>query len=376
MTVMFYAIDTVGVGHLSRLLGIAEALTNMAPSIPIVFISESSDSRLLDEYPYAYHQVPSFAGMLGQGRWDYLPQATRETAWNGIVTTILAAHRPRVFVYDTFIWPELAEIATSYAEHQVLVLRLPKDPSSFLSPLRDTLQQLSLVVLPHDPAEVPASVFHELSPLPVICSGSVLRRSRENMRRDLDLSSFGFQADTFNIVVTNGGGNALPAKADNFPSVVMEALRLVDASAPPFRCLFVEGPLSHVRRQAVQLSHGRILIREYEPYLLEAFSSAHLVISRGGYNTTLELSQIGVPSLCVPARRFFEDQAERLHSAAGLFPNIHPCQLDSHVLAKAIADAMSRPRWTYSTGQSMDPFANNRRTIANILHGLVLSAND
>ena len=49
-------------------------------------------------------------------------------------------------------------------------------------------------------------------------------------------------------------------------------------------------------RPCAYLQRGRLDIREFEPNLLDLFAAANLVVARGGYNTVLELWEVGVPA--------------------------------------------------------------------------------
>ena len=40
----------------------------------------------------------------------------------------------------------------------------------------------------------------------------------------------------------------------------------------------------------------------------ELMTAADLVICQGGYNTVSEVSQLGLPSICVPGMRDLDDQ--------------------------------------------------------------------
>ena len=69
---LFYAIDGVGLGHLSRTLGVAEAIHQQGGAHQTVFVTEATDARLLEEYPFAYYQVPNRDALFSLGRWKGL----------------------------------------------------------------------------------------------------------------------------------------------------------------------------------------------------------------------------------------------------------------------------------------------------------------
>jgi UDP-N-acetylglucosamine:LPS N-acetylglucosamine transferase len=63
----------------------------------------------------------------------------------------------------------------------------------------------------------------------------------------------------------------------------------------------------------------------FDPYLSSTFASADVIICQAGYNTIAEVTQLGVPAICVPADRDMDDQYARAEQAAASNRNFHVC---------------------------------------------------
>jgi predicted glycosyltransferase len=105
-------------------------------------------------------------------------------------------------------------------------------------------------------------------------------------------------------------------------------------------------------------------MREFEPRLFDLFAAANLVIARGGYNTVLELKQLGIPAICIPARRGTEDQKGRIRMARQAGANIQLGSLASSSLAASIRTVAEEAWWRCQTTDKSDEIVANRATLA------------
>jgi predicted glycosyltransferase len=124
----------------------------------------------------------------------------------------------------------------------------------------------------------------------------------------------------------------------------------------------VSGPLSRRRVPWVDLARGKLMVREFEPRLFDLLAAAHLAITRGGYNTMLELRLLGVPAICVPAWRGAEGQRVRIQAAAREAGRIRLGSLNPGHLAAAIR-AVAREAWWRQSGDVLDGVTVNRREL-------------
>lgn len=366
--IIFYAINGVGLGHLSRTLGIASAIRATDPHYPIVFITEATDSRIVKQYPFAFYQIPNRDALFLERRWRDLNQEAVLRAWTGILDSILQAYSPKLIVYDTYIWPEFQILVRKKRIRQALIMRKQRDLQQWLHDQMPILEDMDLIVFPHHELELGGLTLPPyISASKATFSGPVLRRSISDLDPSFDREAFGLNKDSFLITITNGGGNALKEKSDDFIYVVTEAIKLVELKLPFFQIMLILGPMSSQFIPFTTLRKGDVIIKEYEPNLLELFSISNLVIARGGYNTILELSEIGVPSLCIPAIRYHDDQRQRIQQASQKSPNIQYSSLDSKQIANNIAQIADQSRWKYLRSKSADMIAENKAKLAELL---------
>jgi predicted glycosyltransferase len=203
--------------------------------------------------------------------------------------------------------------------------------------------------------------------------GPLLRRTRSDLNLERIRWLYGLSPDEFTIVISNGGGNALPELDDDFLEVTLDALKAVEHDLPPYRAIVVAGPLARRRVPWVDLERGKLVIREFEPYLFDLFAAANLVVARGG-SSVMELQELGVPAICVPARRSTESQEQRIRDAADAGANIRLATLEKGDVAIALCQAASWPRWEYELGDAPDQIAANKETLAQRLVDLALEA--
>ena len=202
-------------------------------------------------------------------------------------------------------------------------------------------------------------------------SGPILRRSTRDLDPNFDRSSFGLKEGAFLITITNGGGNAVAEKADDFFKVVLQAVHQVQEMLGRFQVILVKGPMSTDRIHFAPFDTGDLLVTEYEPHLLELYAASNLVIARGGYNTVLELTEVGVPSICIPALRYHDDQKQRIELAAARFPNIHFAPLELQAVCRLIRDVGRQPLWSYPGHCGVDAIAENKSKLAYRLLALI-----
>jgi UDP-N-acetylglucosamine--N-acetylmuramyl-(pentapeptide) pyrophosphoryl-undecaprenol N-acetylglucosamine transferase len=362
--IIFYAIDTVGLGHLSRTLGIAQAINELEPNYPIGFITEVTDARLLEEYPFAFYQVPNRDSLFNSNRWTNYLQKSVLKAWVNILKSILQAYNPKLLVFDTYIWPELQELARNSGIKQMLIMRNQKNLGTFLKEKQELLYDMELIAFPHTKSEIGSFELSYLPESKIYYSGTLLRRSVSDLDISLTRKSFGIDEDKFIVTITNGGGNALKSKSDDFDSIILDTLKEIEYKLPSFKIVFIKGPLANKRVPYIKFSNGDLFIWEYESKLLELYSLSNLVISRGGYNTVSELMEIGVPSLCIPAKRELDDQKQRIMNASHISNNIRYVNLDPQQIKNQIIQVANQPPWKYSRRNQRDLIADNKRDLA------------
>lgn len=368
MDFLFYAVDSVGIGHLSRCLGIAESLRKSDPAVASMILTEANNAVLLKEYPFPYFQVPPYESLFLNSKPNSHGENAGLSCWVKIIQAILVTYRPKLIIYDTYIWEPIFFGAKSINAKQVLIMRPRTDAINYLSSHHSMLKEFSLIVIPDDENHE-SNKLRLLSPTEVFYSGPILRRSITDINPAIMMSDFGFESDAINIVITNGGGNALPQKADDFISKVVSAFQSIANELPKFVAVCLPGPLEEFVHPFIKFKNGIIVFKEFEQNMLEMFQVADLVISRGGYNTILELTQIGTTAICIPADRETDDQSVRIANASINSPNIHPSKLDSNQIAQLLLHIINGGKQVRSPRllENEDPIRINKNRLSTVL---------
>jgi UDP:flavonoid glycosyltransferase YjiC (YdhE family) len=367
LTILFYAIGAAGLGHLSRTLGIADTIRRIAPEmpeIPIIFVTEASDSRLLNEYPFPYYQVPRYRIHSMEERWRALPEQQVRHVWEQTVKSIVDAHQPSVIVHDTFIRKHLHQLAVEAGSREVLILRKRTDTRSFLHKNRHVLSSFGLIAVPHHEEEIGNVKPSWLAEDQFMYCGPLLRRTRSDLRVEEIRQQYCIKPDEFTIVISNGDGNILPDLDDEFIEITLKTLKALEDQLPAFQAIVITGPLAPPYTQWVSYKAGQLIVRDFESNLLDLFAASNLAITRGGYNTMLELLEIGIPAICIPAKRHAESQAQRIERTTRETTHIRAEVLKSDALGKAIIALASQPWWHYQPNHRPDRILANKQFLA------------
>ena len=364
MTILFYAIGAGGLGHLSRTLSIADTINQIAPEMPIIFVTEASDSRLLNEYPFPYYQVPCHHTLSMEERWRILPEQQIRYVWEQTIQSIVEAHQPSIIVHDTFIRKHLHQFAVEAGSQGVLILRKRTDTRSFLHRNRHMLSNFGLIAVPHHEGEIGNVKPSWLPEAQFMYCGPLLRRTRSDLRVEEIRQQYGIKPDEFTIVISNGGGNILPDLNDEFIEITLKTLKTLEDHLPVFRAIVITGPLAPLHTQWISFRTGHLIVRDFEPNLLDLFAASNLAITRGGYNTILELQEVGIPAICIPAKRHAESQAKRIERAMRETTHIQAEALESDILGEIILEAASQPWWRYQPSRKPDHIRANKQLLA------------
>ncbi len=298
---LFYAVNGVGLGHATRLLGIARQVRKLEPRAEILFLTSSEAAHLLYREGFAVVKTPSHsiaaAGLLSEKR---LLQINHSAAW----ATILSFD-PHCLVVDTFpagIQDELLPFLHSSLA-KVFVFRAQRAAQAADSFLQNTMRQYDLILVPHAPESesVPTPTQVE-----TLWTGSMIAHEPQEMLSRADArAALGLPADGFIGLMTIGGGGETETAAAR--AQLRAALAEINDES-----LWVEaqGPLARALDATATSSDQWRVLREVHPLMLymNAFDGA---VSAVGYNTTQELQTARLPAILWPFARNLDDQGER-----------------------------------------------------------------
>lgn len=344
LRVAFHAINGVGLGHLTRLLTLAQEVRRILPSALVLFLTNVRDTALLDESGFDYVQFPL--------RLDE-PHADPDRALHGLPENLdaaaqcgaLRAFAPDLVVFDTHAPWSLVEAARDLGARAALVLRelRPEAFQRFLG--RFTPWAFDVIVIPHDPSEVEASSIP--GDLPAILCGPILR----DLSGELPASLRRRLGQSHPLVVATAGGGGQPLDAARFVRAVCGAHQHLRSEYPSLKTVLVHGPNAKLDLEARAMA-GLIALR-WTPALPRLLEQADAIVSQAGYNAIGELRALRKPAVLVPGHRKMEDQSARAKRLAEMgAATIAAPRADS--IAKHVARLLGSPALRKRMAQSHD----------------------
>jgi UDP-N-acetylglucosamine--N-acetylmuramyl-(pentapeptide) pyrophosphoryl-undecaprenol N-acetylglucosamine transferase len=319
--ILFYAVNGLGLGHVTRLLAIARKVRERSPGAEIIFFTSSEAEDVIFREGFAAFKVPSKT-LRGEAR---IRSTTYARMLQTMTLNLLASFHPHVLVVDTFPAGAIQELlpVLRWDSRRVFVYRVQR-PEVACSPLtQNTLQLYDLAVIPHNEGEEEVPLPDGLDRVwtgPILIRDRSQAKSREEARRILGLPDEGRV-----VYVTFGGGG--DAEMDQALTTVLDALQdrtdlhLAVASAPLYR--------GRVLRAA------HVTPVDYYP-MAELFPAFDAAISATGYNTAMELLHNGVPTAFVPFPRQVDDQEKRARWIEEAGAGLALCPLSTESITQSL----------------------------------------
>lgn len=388
MLIMLYSHDSYGLGHIRRSLEIAQHLSESIPQASLIMLTGSMQAHayaLPDRMEYI--KLPTLTKDAGGQYCSRLLPHTIDITLKlrqRIILESVRNLRPDILIVDKApagirgeLLPALQFLKTKSPSSRIILgMRDIEDhpdhvhaewaKSGIVSLLKHTYHAIFLYGSRtlYDPVKE-----YGLSPSiekKFISCGYVGRAQRgispKQIRAELPLQTNRL------VLVTPGGGD------DGYPllkAYVSMLRKYRPSSNLPFDTLLVTGPLMdpQQRRRLQQAASPELglTVLDFTPRLYDYLASADLVVSMGGYNTVVEILTANQRGIIVPrVRPRLEQYIRAKHLAAhGLIDMIHPDELTSTKLFKAITQSLQRPRppRLQDIGVALDGAANVSRAI-------------
>ena len=306
---LFYAVNGLGLGHVTRLLSIARALRRLSPGAEILFLTSSEADGVIFKEGFAAVKLPSktIRETCGLKKNTYLKLA-QSVSWNTI-----ASFDPDVLIVDTYPSGSFEELipVLRWRQKNVFVFREQRRDNFQSELLTATLPLYNRIIVPHDDIE---QVGDLPEPEKACAVGPILiREMHELLDRDTARQRLGLPKEVTPDTLLfygsfGGGGEPETARALELTARAVQALNKIR----PAHLVVGAGPLLRSLPDAqenVTLLTGRYPMLE----LLNAFDGA---IAAAGYNTVHELLAAGVPSILIPFKRVLDDQEQRARGLA------------------------------------------------------------
>jgi UDP-N-acetylglucosamine--N-acetylmuramyl-(pentapeptide) pyrophosphoryl-undecaprenol N-acetylglucosamine transferase len=306
LRVVAYAVNGSGVGHLTRLHGIARwirryaAAAGVRPEISFLTSCEADSILFGDRFPSFKLPSKTVINDAGFDKLTYLGLA-KQWVWHS-----LALLRPDLLIVDTFPRGAYGELlgALDLVRRKAFVYRPTKAAFAGRADFQAMLPLYDLVVVPDSRDEakiqIPATVQGRLRFV-----GPVISRERcELLPRDVARAELGIGGERLAVLVSAGGGGD-PGVDDHLATVHRalgddDSIHLVLAAGPLHRGKPIRGP-------RVTWIDG--------PALAERMLAFDVAICAAGYNTFHEVMLAGIPALFVPQEKIADEQHARAERA-------------------------------------------------------------
>jgi predicted glycosyltransferase len=361
---LFYSHDSLGFGHTRRHLAVAAALAKKASSANILLVT-GAEEIVRHGLPRQV-EILKLPGLRKEGNERYSSRRLRISVAEirSLRSTLLAAtvksFKPAVVLVDKHPFGARGEFKAGLKAlkrtggRAVLGLRdILDEPRQVLKEWRPYKMQQRIAeyydeVLVYGEREVfdPLTEYNFPSSLAErtrFC-GYVLNRESE---RSLENFEWPFPSREKRtrpaVLATTGGGE------DGFRTLKTFILA---AAGQPWHAAAVAGPMTPDAELASLeklAAEKNVTFRTFVPHLSALFDSVDALVCMGGYNTLVESTALGVPTVCVPRVKPRIEQLMRAEAfeRLGLVQICRPQELTPEKMRQQILDAIGTRRQTF-----------------------------
>lgn len=294
--ILFVSSNGGGLGHLTRLMAIAEQL-----DADTHFLSMSTGYELVRHRGHTIHHFPSAdTSGLATGVWNRM--------FTGFLNDFVDEHRPDLVVFDgTWVYEGVTQVCRRAAIGLVWVQRgcwWPETDAA--SPQRhQAATACEAVIIPGDYGCVeevdvgPHVPVRQVAPITLIGRDDVLDAAAAR-------AELGLNPGRRHVLIQLGAGNI-----NDTTSAREEAIRAVQALGPQWHPVLVQSPIALDRSEVP----GVLTVTSYP--VSRQFAAFDFVVVAAGYNTVQECVGLGLPAVFVPNHHTLtDDQSRRAHAVA------------------------------------------------------------
>ena len=199
---LFYAVNGLGLGHVTRLIAIARQIRKRVPEAEIVFLTSSEAESVIYREGFAAFKVPS---KTLRAEANIRP-ATYARLLQTLVLNLVAAFNPHILIVDTFPAGVIQELlpVLRWDGYKVFVYRAQRLEFAESPLMQNTLPLYHLAIVPHHADEEDTPLPDDL---PAVWTGPILIRSREEAKTRAEARyTLGLPAEGNVVYITFGGG--------------------------------------------------------------------------------------------------------------------------------------------------------------------------
>ena len=311
--VLFYTVNGLGLGHLTRCLAIARQLKKQNPSLVPLFFTSSEGSNLLYQEGFAYYKVPSKT----IARETKLLKRNLAISYSEMLTSLVNTYRPVALVVDTFPLGAMNDLLS--------VLGLPLKWKKFFIHREqmnmdknkiETQNFYDYIIAPHSKGStkipVPTSKKEDL-----FWSNEILIREKSELQSRKEIrKNLGVEEDE-NLLLINLGGGGDMTTTENYKQIFDLILNSSSLLRQKKIRLFIPKPplnsTNELKEVFSKLPPSTLSFSHFP--LMELMPAVDFAISATGYNTFHELLACKIPTIFIPKVRGYDDQYGRAKRA-------------------------------------------------------------
>ena len=296
MRFLFYSSNGLGIGHLTRLLNVAQALSKASVSSEILFLTQSEAAPFPETHPFYAIRIPG----RNRARTGGLTAKSYLQTVRPLILQTVASFDPHVLVTDTFPEGPEKELAPTmeWPIHKAFIfreqhVRRAEDPY-----LHQALRRYQRILVPHDKDSIPLPSFLKSDPRlhwtgPILPTDPLF--SREEGRKRLGIPE---HQETYLLSFGGGGDPEAKQRAKEIAAFLREKKRSF---------FYAAGPLSRSLPEGIHAGEW-LPLWPVRPYL-KAFDG---IVASGGYNTVHEILEAQIPAFLCDFPRMLDPQADRI----------------------------------------------------------------
>jgi UDP-N-acetylglucosamine--N-acetylmuramyl-(pentapeptide) pyrophosphoryl-undecaprenol N-acetylglucosamine transferase len=296
--ILFYAVNGLGLGHVTRLLAVARAVRTLKPGAQILFLTTSEGDSVIHREGFASVKIPSKSTVQSSG----LRPSTYLKLAHTLTLNVVSSFNPALLVVDTFPAGAVQELlgTLTWEMKRAFVYRAQHQDRARDPFFQAALGHYDVGIVPHNEGD---EEIIAPDSLPMVWTGPILIRDRdEALNRNDARRRLGLPVDGKLLYVTvGGGGDKEMAESEG---MIFDAARSAGwtVAAP-------DAPLGTQLSDAIP--DHRI---NYYP-MAECMNAFDGAVSAAGYNSVAELLHMGVPTVLIPRTRGLDDQFARAEAA-------------------------------------------------------------
>ena len=303
LRVLNYAVNGLGLGHLTRLIAINRQVRRLSSVLSepaeITFLTSSEADSLAFAHNFAAFKIPAKgivpACGLDPARYR---KVGKQWVWNAI--NLIS---PDILIVDTFPAGSFHELydVLDFGQKNVFIYRAVREGAARQPDFQSALRGYHLILKPQEQGENDSPVPESMTDKVATVGEILIRSASEILSREEARETLGIALDVPAVYISTGGGGDTAAQAI-FADLVAAAKQM-----PQVRFVVGAGPLYRGREFAAPN-----ITWSYRHTMMEYFRAFDAAITAGGFNSVGELMHCGIPCAFLPQPRSHDDQEKRV----------------------------------------------------------------